>query len=287
MSALGPSPATPIQPRDPAADRERSMTEGTVEMAVQVTGLGKRFRTREGGEVTALHGVTGSVRRGEFISLVGPSGCGKSTLLNIVGGLIEHDEGEFQLQPGKPGSRAGMVFQSPVLLPWRTALQNVLVPAEVGRSRGQEKAKSLRPRAQHLLDVVGLGEFSNKYPDELSGGMQQRVAIARGLLLDSHLLLMDEPFSALDEFTREHMNLMLLDLWAQSNVTIIFVTHNIFEAVFLSDRIWVMAPRPGRIVADLEVKLERPRRAEMIAGEDFSAAVRNVRAALTEHWQGE
>jgi NitT/TauT family transport system ATP-binding protein len=257
---------------------------------IKVKDLGKTYPSRGGESVVALEGVTTSVSSGEFVTLVGPSGCGKSTLLDIIAGLVPKTKGEVMFDGARFGDavvdrRVGLVFQRPVLLPWLTAVDNVYLPAEVGvppaKSAGAEE---LRHRAVELLELVGLGGFAGKYPWELSGGMQQRVAIARALLLKAEVMCLDEPFAALDEFTREQMHLELLKLWENQGFTAIFVTHNIFEAAFLSDRVLVMTPRPGRIVADVPIDLPRPRANEMIGTAGFTENVQRVRTAMSEHW---
>ncbi|WP_197375278.1 ABC transporter ATP-binding protein [Mycolicibacterium baixiangningiae] len=210
------------------------------------------------GPVLALDDVSFDIRAGEFVSLVGPSGCGKSTLLNIIGGLLHHSRGELRYageEHSQPRREFGMMFQTPLLLPWRTVLKNVMLPVEV---LGLRKAEA-KTRAEDLLTMVGLSEFAGRYPAELSGGMKQRVALCRLLVSDPEVLLMDEPFGALDEFTREAMNAELLRVWAETKKTAIFVTHNISEAVFLSDRVFVMTPRPGRLAGVVEIDLPRPR----------------------------
>ncbi len=260
-------------------------------MRVQVSGVDKVYASVEGTDVTALRGVDLAIESGQFVALVGPSGCGKTTLLDIVAGLSRATRGRVTLTPeeGEQVVRPGLVFQQPVLMPWRTALENVLLPTELGAHRGakRERHAAYRDRAQELLELVGLKDFEGKYPDELSGGMQQRVAIARALLLETNLVLMDEPFSALDEFTREQMNLELLQIWQDRSFTTVFVTHNIFEAVFLSDRVVVMTPRPGKVVEDVTIELPRPRDQKMIGSDAFSAEVRKVRAALNNYWAEE
>jgi NitT/TauT family transport system ATP-binding protein len=242
-------------------------------------GLHKRFRSKDGGEVIALHDVSFEVRQGEFITVVGPSGCGKSTLLRILAGLARASEGTASLggrQVTGPTRDVGVVFQSPVLLPWRTVLQNVLVPAQIqGRDR-----KVSTERALHYLQLVGLEHFATKYPSELSGGMQQRVGIARALVNDPLLLLMDEPFGALDAMTREAMNLELLKLKQRTGATIMLVTHSIPEAVFLGDRVVVMSPRPGRVTQVVTVDLPAPRTLELINTERFGTYVSGIRANL-------
>ena len=223
------------------------------------------------GPVEALADISLSVGAGEFVSLVGPSGCGKSTLLRIVAGLRPCTKGTVNVN-GKnvtrPIADVGMVFQAPILLKWRSILDNVLLPAELaGKS-----VSPLRPRAHQLLEMAGLNGFAEKLPRELSGGMQQRAALCRALLLDPPLLLMDEPFGALDAMTRDDMGLELLRIWGETSAsrkTILFVTHSIPEAVFLSDRVVVMSARPGRIAADIRIDLPRPRTIESRASEKF------------------
>ncbi len=238
------------------------------------------------GPVEALAGISLSVGTGEFVSLVGPSGCGKSTLLRIVAGLRPASEGAVRVGGNivrAPIADVGMVFQAPILLKWRSIVQNVLLPAELA---GKEP-RTLRARAVQLLDMAGLKGFGNKLPRELSGGMQQRAALCRALLLDPPLLLMDEPFGALDAMTRDDMALELLRIWGerdlarQARKTVLFVTHSIAEAVFLSDRVVVMSPRPGRIVADLRIDLPRPRTVELRASEAFGRLSLDIFRALS------
>lgn len=234
---------------------------------------------RSGDTVLALDGVTAEIRHGEFVSLVGPSGCGKSTLLNIVGGLLHPTKGSVRLGDSEvtgPREEIGMMFQSPVLFPWRTVIDNVLLPVDVHGGSGSAH----REQAHELLRRVGLEGFSKRYPGELSGGMQQRVALSRLLLQDAEVMLLDEPFGALDEFTRESMNLDLLDLWYGSDKTMLFVTHNIQEAVFLSDRVFVMTPRPGRLASIIDVHLPRPRQVPMMKEARFQDLVFEVRGIL-------
>jgi NitT/TauT family transport system ATP-binding protein len=241
--------------------------------------LHKRFRSMDGGDVVALHDVNFEVQQGEFVTVVGPSGCGKSTLLRILAGLTRASEGTARLG-GKPvagpSREVGVVFQAPVLLPWRTVLQNVLVPAEI---QGRDPKVS-RERALYYLQLVGLEGFVTKYPNELSGGMQQRVGIARALVNDPMLLLMDEPFGALDAMTRETMNLELLKLKERTGATIMLVTHSIPEAVFLGDRVVVMSPRPGRVTQVIEVDLPAPRTLAQINTECFGTYVSGIRSNL-------
>jgi NitT/TauT family transport system ATP-binding protein len=235
-----------------------------------------------GSTVHALQQTDLTVRSGEFVTLVGPSGCGKSTLLNIVAGLLASSEGRvrFKGEPMDGPSRdIGFMFQAPVLLPWRTVERNVLLPAEVF---GQD-VKAQRTRAREVLGLVGLGEFADRYPRQLSGGMQQRVSLARVLAYEPDVLLMDEPFGALDEFTRETMNLELLKIAGATGVTVLFVTHNIGEAVFLADRVVVMSPRPGRVAGIVEVGLPRPRTIEQQHEPIFADLVFEVRGLLGGH----
>jgi NitT/TauT family transport system ATP-binding protein len=238
------------------------------------------------GPVEALAGISLSVEPGEFVSLVGPSGCGKSTLLRIVAGLRPATSGTITVAGRavtRPIPDIGMVFQAPILLKWRTILENVLLPAELaGKDPG-----SLRGRALELLEMAGLHGFADKLPRELSGGMQQRASLCRALLLDPPLLLMDEPFGALDAMTRDDMALELLRIWGEHDLgrearkTVLFVTHSIPEAVFLSDRVVVMSPRPGRIAADLRIDLPRPRTVELRATEAFGRLNLEIFRTLT------
>jgi len=242
----------------------------------------KVFTDHPGG-TAALAGVSLVVRRGEFVSIVGPSGCGKSTLLRIVADLIAPSSGSVTVCGMTPSRarrerRLGMVFQSPVLYPWRTVIGNVELPLEVA---GLPKAERRR-RAEETLALVGLSESAELGPRQLSGGMQQRVAIARALAVRPRVLLLDEPFAALDELARERLNLELLRLWHETGVTVLFVTHLIGEAVLLADRVVVLSSRPGRTVAQVEVALPRPRDVETRASGDFFGLVNRVRAALRD-----
>ncbi|RBM23000.1 ABC transporter ATP-binding protein [Streptomyces sp. PT12] len=225
---------------------------------IEVAGLEKLYRPRKSAPTHALSDIDFQVRRGEFVSIVGPSGCGKTTLLKILAGLLPKTSGTVRVaghEVAGPMAEIGMVFQAATLLPWRTILQNVMVPVEV---QHLDRARH-RERARGLLEMVGLQDFADKYPHELSGGMQQRAGICRALVHDPAVLLMDEPFGALDAMTREYMNVELLRIWRESGQTIVFVTHSIPEAVFLSDRVVVMTPRPGRIAEIVDITLDRPR----------------------------
>ena len=236
------------------------MAESAKSIAISAQGVYKVFNPGSEEEVIALQDIHLEVQAGEFISLIGPSGCGKSTLMRLVGDLIQPTDGEL-LVNGKAPQRArldrdyGMVFQAATLYEWRSVTKNVQLPLEV---MGYAKAER-QERAQAMLEMVELGAFANHFPWQLSGGMQQRVSIARALVFDPSVLLMDEPFGALDEFTRERMNLELLKIWEQTGKTIVFVTHSISEAVFLSNRIVVMSPRPGRITEVVRNTLPYPR----------------------------
>jgi len=218
--------------------------------------------------VVALDGVSVQARRGEFLTVIGPSGCGKSTLLHIIGGFETPTTGEV-LVGGRPvkgaGRDRGMVFQKATLFPWWTIERNVAWPLDVA---GQGRSQA-RDRARELLELVGLTGFADAYPGELSGGMQQRAALARTLAMEPELLLMDEPFGALDAQTRELMQEELNRIWQASGTTVVFITHDIYEAVFLGDRVVVMSGRPGRILADVRVELERPRDSEVKASKEF------------------
>ncbi len=259
--------------------------------AISLQGVSMVFGAPDqpGGGVRALQQVSLEVQPREFVSLIGPSGCGKSTLLRLIGDLLSPTEGTI-LVNGKSPRQArlsreyGIVFQQPVLYDWRTVIQNVQLPLEVMKVPRAEREE----RARQLLRLVGLAEFAQRYPWELSGGMQQRVSIARALSFRPLLLLMDEPFGALDEMTRERLNRELLDIWAETGTTVVFVTHSIAEAVFLSDRVVVMSPRPGRIETVIPVDLPRPRGPETRELPRFFALIAEIRHNLreVEHHEG-
>jgi NitT/TauT family transport system ATP-binding protein len=247
---------------------------------VRLAGVSKAF-TQRAGRVPAVAGIDLDIRRGEFVSLIGPSGCGKSTLLRLVGGLLATDSGQVTVggeapAAGRRAKRFGFVPQTPALLPWRTVRQNARLLTDVNRGDGGlSSADTLT-----LLDEVGLGGFLDAYPRELSGGMQQRVALVRAFALGAPILLMDEPFAALDEMTRAEMRYLLLGLWERHEATVLFVTHSIAEAVMLSDRIVVLTARPGRVAAIEEVSLPRPRHAAQEDTVAFLEHVTRVRHAL-------
>jgi NitT/TauT family transport system ATP-binding protein len=241
------------------------------ESFIHLAGVRKSY-----GPHPAISDATFDVEAGELVALVGPSGCGKSTLLKILAGLIPHDGGEVHIgspaHPFDPARDVGMVFQAPLLLKWRRVLENVLLPAEI---LGLDRKPSL-DRARHLLELVGLAGYEAKYPYELSGGMQQRAAIARALVHDPKLVLMDEPFGALDALTREKMNLELLRIWKEAGKTIVFVTHGISEAVFLGTRVVVLSAGPARMADNFEVELPHPRTLDMKTHGKFGEYTRRV-----------
>lgn len=265
-------------PMDRAEIRTSDTAEGAYDDPswIRVDHLDKVYRPKRSAPTQALSDVDLHVRRGEFVSVVGPSGCGKTTLLKILAGLIPRTGGEVTIagrEVTKPLPEVGMVFQAATLLPWRTILENVMVPAEIQKL---DKKRSLQ-RAHELLEMVELGEFSDKYPFELSGGMQQRAGICRALVHEPAVLLMDEPFGALDAMTREYMNLELLRIWKESQSTIVLVTHSIPEAVFLSDRVVVMSPRPGRIAEVIDIEIPRPRELRTMSSDAAGVYVDRIR----------
>ncbi len=246
--------------------------------------LTKKFKGTDGAVVHALDNINLDVQQGEFISLIGPSGCGKSTLLRVIADLTDATSGAVTVN-GKTATQArkdrdyGFVFQSATLYDWRTVVKNVQLPLEIMKYSKERRDQ----RAREMLHMVELDDFENKYPWQLSGGMQQRVSIARALAFEPQILLMDEPFGALDEMTRERMNNELLRIWTSfPNMTVIFVTHSISEAVYLSTRIVVMSPRPGRVSEIIDVNLPRPRGPETRELDDFFHLTSRVRHALHE-----
>jgi NitT/TauT family transport system ATP-binding protein len=248
---------------------------------LQLRDIMMTFRTRRGDEVMAVDNLSLDVYDREFLSIVGPSGCGKSTLLRVVAGLVEPTRGEVLLDGRlvtRPGADRGMVFQSYTLFPWLTVKGNVEFGPRLKGLPGKERAQL----AQEYLEMVGLKGFENSYPKELSGGMMQRVAIARALANDPKVLLMDEPFGALDAQTRAIMQELLVNLWQRTPKTIIFVTHDIDEALFISDRVYIMTARPGRIKQILNVELPRPRTFEMITTPEFIEQKKMVLDAIKE-----
>ncbi|HWG78409.1 MAG TPA: ABC transporter ATP-binding protein [Stellaceae bacterium] len=258
--------------RPTAAD---GRVRAAADRVIAVRRLAKSYATANG-PVVALEDIDFAVAEGEFIAVLGPSGCGKSTLLKILAGLFPPSGGEATLRGTAitgPRRDIGVVFQSPVLFPWRSVLENVMLPADVQRlGRAQHERTAL-----DLLALVGLGGFEHRYPWELSGGMQQRVAIVRALIHDPAMLLMDEPFGALDAMTREQMNLELQRIWLERRKTVVFITHSIPEAVFLADRVLVMTPRPGRIAETVAVDMPRPRSLEVMNTAAFGSFVGRIR----------
>ncbi len=255
-----------------------SATDNRIDPVVSIDHLTKTFQR---GNVTALQDIVLDLYPGEFVSLIGPSGCGKSTLLRVIGDLTEPTSGTVNVN-GKPAHQArldrdyGIVFQDSVLFDWRTVAKNVALPLEMlGWDRGRRKQ-----RVQEMLDLVELTGFAEHYPWQLSGGMQMRVAIARALAFEPPLLLMDEPFGALDEMTRERLNIELLQIWERSRATVVFVTHSISEAVFLSTRVVVMSPRPGRIAGTVTIDLPQPRTVETRELPRYFELVTEVREML-------
>ena len=252
---------------------------------IRLQGISQVFRSRDGARVAALDDVDLAVGNEQFACIVGPSGCGKSTLLRLVAGLIAPTRGTIEvggLRVDGPREDVGIVFQKPTLFPWASVLENVLMPLKL---MGRPTA-SHRKRAMDLLEMVGLGGFETRLPGELSGGMQQRAAICRALIHDPPILLMDEPFGALDALTREEMTLELLSIWQERRKTIVFVTHSITEAVLLADKVVVMSARPGRIVSDLDVALPRPRSFAQEGLPEFQAVAASVRASIFSRRKG-
>jgi NitT/TauT family transport system ATP-binding protein len=254
-------------------------TPSSAAEAITFLDVGHRFETREGQELKALEGVCLDVKPGEFVSIVGPSGCGKTTLLRLVAGLLAPNSGKVLLggiEVREPRPDVGLVFQQAMLLPWFSVMRNVLLPVDVQGLRIED----YRDRARDLIRMVGLGGFEKRLPSELSGGMQQRVALARALVHNPKILLMDEPFAALDAMTRETMNIELQRIWSGQHKTALFVTHGIPESVFLSDRVAVMTPRPGRIAAVIGIPFARPRSAQLLGTAEFAAVAAEIRNAL-------
>jgi NitT/TauT family transport system ATP-binding protein len=242
---------------------------------IRVRGVAKTYRSAEG-EVESLRPLDFDIREGEFLSIVGPSGCGKSTLLKLIAGLLPATRGTIEIAGVRvdgPAPHIGIVFQSHVLLAWRTVLENIMLQIEV---RKLPRADGLA-HARKLIEMVGLQGFENKYPWQLSGGMQQRASICRALVHDPAILLMDEPFGALDAMTREKMNLELQRIWSAAKKTVLLITHSIPESIFLSDRVLVMSERPGSIAAIYDVPLPRPRKLAVMGSSEFGALSQRIR----------
>lgn len=255
---------------------------------ISIKNVSKQF-VRRGQLTQALSNIDLNIEEGSFVSFIGPSGCGKSTLLRIIGGLTEIDEGEVSIGDRTPlemqaAKQFGFVPQAPALFPWRTVLENMKIPFEVNR-KNKINIKDQEPKLIELLQSVGLGDFQHAYPKELSGGMKQRVGIARAFATDAPILLMDEPFSALDEITRELLMLQLMKIWELHKKTVIFVTHSLQEAVYLSDKVVVMTSRPGKISTIIDIGLPRKREESIIGTDEFRHYVSKVRQALRERWE--
>ncbi len=268
-----------VAERKPLPSHAGAAQDAPRKTIIEVSHLDKTFVTVRNERIHALSDISLSVADREFVTIVGPSGCGKSTLLKVLAGLLPATRGSVLLagQPvDKPRRDIGIVFQNPVLLPWRTVLDNAMLPAEV---QGLPR-EAARTRAQELLQMVGLSGFENKYPMELSGGMQQRAAISRALVHDPNILLMDEPFGALDAMTREQMNLDLQRIWMEAGKTVILITHSIPEAVFLGDRVVVMTARPGKIARLVDVDIPRPRTIDVMGEPEFGRMTGEIRRML-------
>ncbi len=256
----------------PAAETRRPV--------IELRGVSKTYRTRDG-EVPSLRPIDFTVSDGEFVVIVGPSGCGKTTLLKMIAGLLPPSDGEIRVEGHtitKPHGGVGIVFQTAMLLPWRSVFRNVMMPVEV---KGLPKAQ-YEERAHALLKMVGLEGFEKKYPWQLSGGMQQRASICRALVHDPKIVLMDEPFGALDAMTREKMNVELQRIQRETKKTVLLITHSIPEAVFLADRVMVMSHRPGNIAAVYDVALRRPRTIDVLADPEFVALTQKIRAHFSD-----
>ncbi len=282
-------PRTRVRRRGPLPLRRRGSRQEPALASIEITDLSRSFPSIDGPPLRALDGVQLAVADRQIVAILGPNGCGKSTLLRCVGGLLPGDTGTVAIDGrpvAGPDPRVGFVFQEPRLLPWRDAATNVGFPlelADVPRSARQA-------RTDELLALVGLTEFAGARPHELSGGMRQRVAIARALALGPSVLLLDEPFSALDALTRERFGLELLRIWAETATTILVVTHSVPEAIFLADRVVVLSPRPGHVAADIAVELPRPRRLAMLdsaTGSRTAAAIRSVLVGASDDPEAE
>nr|WP_325209897.1 ABC transporter ATP-binding protein [Salinibacterium sp.] len=265
---IAPSPALP--PMD-------AMSPPSAQLVVD--DVSRYFQSPDGSLVEALVGANLQVREGEFISLIGPSGCGKSTLFNLIAGLDEPSSGRIVVDGVERNGQQGLVgymLQKDMLLPWRTVLDNVVLGLEIGGIKKKEAYAIAKP----LLETYGLGSFMDRYPSQLSGGMKQRAALLRTILFNRDIILLDEPFGALDAQTREHMQEWLLDLWDDFQKTVLFVTHDIDEAIYLSDRVFVMSARPGRIVAEMPITLPRPRHSSISTSPEFVALKAEAREYL-------
>lgn len=264
----------------PASLPLRQVVAGSEKSALSIDNVSVTYQSARG-KHTAVDNVSMSMQPGEFVSILGPSGCGKSTLLGVVAGLLPTSGGEISVfGEGVSGPRKdiGVVFQQATLLPWLNVIDNILIPIKALRKNDQDYTK----RAHELIELVGLTKFAKYYPNELSGGMQQRVGIARALIRDPNLLLMDEPFAALDAMTRERMSLELQDIWQASGKSVLFITHSIPEAVFLSSRVLIMSPSPGRFVKEIPIDLPRPRTMQTMSSGSYAALCGEIRK-MFEH----
>lgn len=273
--------------------REQSpaTAESPAKDMISFEGVQKSYRADAVEEtVTALEDIDLGIKSGEFVSVVGPSGCGKTTLLHLAAGILEPTTGTVEIDgvdvqsPEHERKGVGLVFQQPVALEWRTVRQNILLPAQLLRENGEieHDMKFYRDRADDLLSLTGLDGFGDSYPNELSGGMQQRVTISQALIYEPSVLLMDEPFGSLDAMTKDQLNLELLRIWQETEKTILFITHDLDEAIFLSDRVVVLSPRPGQVVADIEIDLPRPRDEDTHGTERFV----ELSTELHQHFKG-
>jgi NitT/TauT family transport system ATP-binding protein len=249
---------------------------------IQLSHIGMTYQQEGSKSVTALEDISMGIEKGTFVSLLGPSGCGKSTLLGIMADLLQPSSGEITIGGESPktarlNKKYGIVFQNAVLYDWRTVEQNIGLPLEVMKVKDKDSKKEWLDRIEEMLDLVNLKPFAKYYPHHLSGGMQQRVSIARALAINPEILLMDEPFSALDEFSKERLQDDLLRIWTKTNKTIIFVTHSIAEAVYLSDQVYVMSPHPGRLSAVVDIDLPRQRTQDMRESKQFYSLVSKIR----------
>ena len=269
---------------------EANDTAPTDEM-ISFTGVNKVYGAGEPAEesVTALKDINLDIERGEFVSVVGPSGCGKTTLLHMTAGILDATEGSVEINgvdvrsPQHERKEVGLVFQHPVALEWRTVRKNILLPVQILKENGaiDEEMEHYRNRADDLISLVGLEGFGDSYPNELSGGMQQRVTISQSLIYNPSVLLMDEPFGSLDAMTKDELNLELLRIWRETEKTIMFITHDLDEAIFLSDRVVVLSPRPGEVADVIDIDLERPRNDETRGTERFL----ELSAELHQHFK--
>ena len=270
--------------RAPASDTP--LSPAGLSPTVELRSVSRTFQSRDGNRLVAVADTSLDIREGEFVSIVGPSGCGKTTLLRMIAGLIAPSSGSVLVRNSPvrgPRPDVGVVFQQAHLLPWLKVLSNVLLPVDVQGLKRSDYTE----RAAQLIEMVGLAGFESRLPGELSGGMQQRVALARALIRDPSILLMDEPFGALDAMTRETMNVELQRIWAADRKTVVFITHSIPEALFLGDRVIVMTARPGQVAKTVTVPFARPRGVELFGSAEFAALAADIRGVFNEHESGD